>query len=65
MFGNGRRRNGRYDDTVTKLKCPLCHKKIMAGAVTIVGERYKCISCNAWFKMENDKLKYIDFWLIK
>ena len=47
------------------MKCPFCGEPISAGAVTIVGERYKCINCNAWFKMENDKLKYIDYWLVK
>ncbi len=41
--------------------CPYCGKKITVGAVTIKGNRYKCIYCNVWFTTENGKLKYTKF----
>ena len=45
--------------------CPYCHRKITAGAVTITGDRYRCIHCNVWFLMENEKLKHTKFVSIK
>ena len=41
--------------------CPYCHQPITAGAVTITGDKYRCVNCNTWFIMENDKLKYTKF----
>lgn len=38
------------------INCIYCGKLIKVGAVTIKGDRYKCIHCNVWFEIINDKL---------
>lgn len=41
------------------IKCPYCKKPILVGAVTIKGEKYKCIYCNVWFNNKLEKIEYI------
>ena len=41
--------------------CPYCGKIILAGAVTIKGEKYKCIYCKVWFGIKFDKLEKVKY----
>lgn len=38
------------------MRCPYCNQPIIAGAVSIDGELYRCIYCKKWFRLKDKKL---------
>ena len=44
------------------LLCPYCEKPILAGAVTIKGEKYKCTYCKVWFDNNLIQIPYLNIY---